>query len=645
MTIKKTIRIPKSELPSKNNIVSAELIDLGGKNSIGFITRYFSQESILNAPSVSLIDASATVTTISGPDIYSGTYYATITGLSFTKGLKEGTQITATPGSSNFSTGFIETIVSSNTIIVNTSGLPVTTGTITNVNAEGAMVSVVETKDPHTFSVGEDVWIDGISKNFDGSVTISKIVNNAIYYYNQSLDYPISNIKQPTTLIPRQISNAGGYIKRKLNIDDPNTPANSGVAGQTILPVISNITIKNKVVTATTFFPHSFVVGDTFGFDYVSYNASLYLKGYYQIYTVTKIVSNTSFEFKISDTASPTTNMTLISTTGTIGSITGPTDGLYYATITGLSSTSNIDPNFPNVQINATNGTGSISMGIISSIGTVGASYTAAGISVRNITGMSSTKGLIAGSVIYATSNTGSIYDTGMEVYSVTNSSSIVVRDAAVSLYPQVTVKEGTIKNITSFSYFDRVSEFVVKNSFTVILEILTSNSISIMSNRPINAGTITNISMNSYGVITTDNVYQSVIRYTTEKPHNLSIGDTVSIYGCSPGSYNVSQYKIVRVPKNKTFDISYMPQKLAKRIKNFFGDNVPFGKSPYKTDLDSKPYIGNGFINNFLYYLRYRLVSSDKNKFSAWTPIIKTEHKYYIDVEGQRLDGGDQNW
>jgi hypothetical protein len=655
MSIKKTVRIPKSELPTKNNITKAELVDLGGKNLISYRSRYFTQESFFNAPGQSLIDTAANVTVVSA-DPYSSAYFVTISNLSFTSNLKLGAVISATSGTSNFQTGFITAIVDLTTITVTTYYLT-TTGTITNIYSEGFMAHVVTTADQHNFAVGDDVWIEGVSKYFDGSVKISKIIGNDIYYYNSSLEYPTSNILNPTSLLTKTITNAG-YIKRRLfsnqdiNLENNFNP-NVGISGPT---PIAGISIKNGTVTITTFSPHQFIVADTVAIDFTTTNSSLYLKSNKDrstystthIYTITKIVSDTSFEFKISDTNSPTTNMTLISSSGTVTSVAGPNgQGLYTATITGIS------PQYTGstyVWLSATNGTGSIGAGIISSSGTVGDPYVAADTfnggtaTFRNITGMSSTKGLKAQDLIRATSKTGSLYDLGVKVYSVVNSTSITVYDSpGQNSYPTSYVaktinKTGTITNIYHLNgndYFEIITEITA----------IGNNSINIESTSPLYAGTISNLSIQSNLTATADNAYQSVIRYTTEKPHNLTIGDNVSIYGSSPGSYNLSQYKIIRLPKDKTFDISYMSQKLTKRIKDYLGNNIPYGESPYKTDLDSKKYISSGFINNFLYYLRYRLVSSDKNKFSAWTPIIKTDHNYYDDLANLRIDGGDQSW
>jgi len=665
MAIKKTVRIPKADLPTKNNIINIEQIDLGGKNDIVSRLRYFSQEPMLNAPTNSIIDTSANIASPTGPDAF-GFYYANMTNLNFTAGLKVGSTITATSGTSNFTTGIISSLAGLTSIKIKTLSL-VTAGTITNVVAEGAFISVVKTKNPHIFSAGDEVFLDQVAQYFDGSVQVGKVADKYIYYYNQSLEGEYSTIGQEQTLLTETI-NTKGYIKKKVSAEDLLGPPYS--AFTSLSSGVLNITIKSGVVTVTTIYNHNFLVGDSFYFNsYLPPELSLYLKnspseryvapGDYatrNIYTISKIVSNTSFEFLISDISSPTKNFTLISSVGTVGSVTGPDpgNGFYTAIITGMdaNSTSKLGGS-AYLAYSANNGTGSIGSGLISSQGTVGEKYTHGdGNMVRDITGMSSTKGLgtydpITGegaTFIGATASTGSIYKYSI-VHSVINSTSIRIYDTfnypIDNPYKSSDMKAGAIKNIFAYAY--------TNGPFAASL--LSSNSMSIESTQPLEAGTITNLSFEITLTLSGDNIYQDVVRYTTERSHNLSTGSSVSVYDVKPAIYNLSNYKLYYEPKNKSFDVHNYGTTTARFKELFtelFGNYVTFptfGQDAYSADIKTKSYKSGGFINNFLYFLRYRLVSSDKNKFSAWTPIIKTEHNYYDGIESQDIDGGDQDW
>jgi hypothetical protein len=664
MAIKKTIRIPKTDLPSKNNITNIEQIDLGGKNDIIARARYFSQEAMLNAPANSIIDTSATVSSIVGPSSYNGAYYVVISDLTFTTGLKIGTSLSATPGTSTFTGGEIFEIINSTSIKVWIGPDPVTIGTITDVVAEGAFISVVKTKNPHIFSVGDDVWIDQVTQYFDGSVQVGRVVDKYIYYYNQSLEGEYSTVGQAKSLLSETITSRG-YIRKKVSGDALLSTPFSLLSDIELSSGVFNITIKSGVVTVTTIYNHKFLVGDSIYFkSYLPPELSLYLKNspserysadyaVTSIYTITKIVSSTSFEFLISDTSSPTKNFTLISSVGTVGSVTGPDpgNGFYTAIITGMdaNSTSKIGTS-GYLAYSANNGTGSLGSGLISTQGTVGEKYTHTdGKIVRNITGMSSTKGLKGwdplvggGSVIGAISSTGNIYNNSY-VHSVINSTSIrIYEDLNDYGYSWLKVnKAGAIKNIFAYAYLNG----------PFFAEVLSSNSMSIISTQLLEPGTITNLSYEITVGLTGDNIYQDVVRYTTGKPHGLSIGSNVSVYDVKPAIYNLSNYKLYYEPKDKSFDVHNYGTTTARfkeLITGYYQNYVtfpPFGQDAYSADIKAKPYKSSGFINNLLYFLRYRLVSSDKNKFSAWTPIIKTEHNYYDNVESQDIDGGDQDW
>lgn len=652
MTIKKTIRIPKSDLPSKNNIVKAELVDLGGKDSLIARYTYLSQEA---GAGTDFVDSSATVSGANGPDSL-GKYYATVSNLVSTTGFQLGASISATNGTGSIPSGSkIYKIINSTSIKIETFGTQATNGTVTNIETQGVLISVVVTKNPHTFKKGDVVWIKNAGKYYDGTVQVFKVVNNEVHYYNES----ILTTGRPVS-IEKTVLLTSAYIKRKMpNISQSEKNVHNV---NSINSLISNIVIAGRKITVTTLYPHGLEVNDSFSIDTLYDNALLYLKrsNYYsvttdpdpqyekiykgdafpnQIYVIESVPSLTSFTFTVLETNPNLSNLQTISTSGTVGSISGPTDGFYTATITGMTNTVMAEvPFYSNgyysgitTPLIATNGTGSLGTGLISTQGTV----SAVSNGLRTISGMTSTKGLKAGSLIAATSSTGSII-TGVAVESVVNSTSIKIYDYGNS-FSQTTNKAGAIKNI------------VCIDNATFAAEILSPSSIKVVSTAPLSAGTVTNILVRSVVSMEPDNMFQSVVRYTTTNPHQLTIGSDVSIYGIIPGVYNVANYKLFYKPTSKTFDISYIPKNVLNRLSPIFSKLhltfPPFGAVPYSANLEDKPYKSGGFINNFLYYLRYRLVSADKNKFSAWTPIIKADHHYYDELDDERLDGGDQSW
>jgi hypothetical protein len=84
-------------------------------------------------------------------------------------------------------------------------------------------------------------------------------------------------------------------------------------------------------------------------------------------------------------------------------------------------------------------------------------------------------------------------------------------------------------------------------------------------------------------------------ITYVTSEDHGLKTGDVVEISGVSPASLNVSATKVI-VLSPVTFSVD----------KNASGT-----------------YTSGGTITKILssYIVRYRIISEDRNRFSAWSP------------------------
>jgi hypothetical protein len=661
VSIKKTVRIPQAELPNQNEITSVKFVDLG--DSVTPIAKqiYFSQEipgaDFVNEnyyPGAVTISPTATISErTTSVDAY-GKYYGKLV-LNFTEGLSVGQEIYIGDPAVSYIPLVIEQILTPTSIKV-WSNVQLTNGTTIKITANGMYYFKLITQEAHNFVVGDKVYINGIGKYFDGTTKITKVFEKEIHYYNKSIDpyigatFNISRIGFPTNILSQTL-NSSGFIKRVYDYysNDFTNPLNYLGLTQ-ISAIVSAITIKSGIATVTTYVNHNFLVGDSFGLSGVSYLGKLYIRNSEdanlntQLYVVTKILSPTSFEFLIGDTTvTSTTSLSQISTSGTIGSVVFDAGtNTYTARISGLST-----PISQNAIVQysvydsliATNGTGSLG-NVISTTGIVGDAYDiGGGVYVRNITGMTSTTGLVANvSSIVAGESVGKIIPSA--VHSIINATSIRIFDDGIPPTQPSSNKSGKIVNIlnTSTGYY---------------ITAVGSNYVDIYGSGFIVAGTISNIHINTGAFLTPDNLLQYVIRYQTKNPHGLRIGSNVSVFNVIPGTFNVNNYKLYYEPEEKTFDISYISPTTITRLSPYL--NLPsnygyrsfpsFGEVPYTVNMENKTYKSGGFINTLIYYLRYRLTSSDKNKVSEWSPVIKTDNTYYEPIKDIRFDGGEQNW
>lgn len=88
-----------------------------------------------------------------------------------------------------------------------------------------------------------------------------------------------------------------------------------------------------------------------------------------------------------------------------------------------------------------------------------------------------------------------------------------------------------------------------------------------------------------------------NIIRYTTSTAHNLKTGDVVQISGATPSEFNISPTKVIVISSTE-FSVD-------------------------KTIDSQLTYTSGGTVDQIIgsYIVRFRLVSSDRNRVSFWSP------------------------
>lgn len=263
-----------------------------------------------------------------------------------------------------------------------------------------------------------------------------------------------------------------------------------------------------------------------------------------------------STQYTVTSSSTPAT--TVYSTTGTVGSITGPTGGFYYFTVTGLGSAGT---NFTvGETITATNGTGKFGAGTTTVVKVENGStikvksMTSATIpsngSVTNITGISN----VSGSKIINTSTTTSgltkdllWYSGGTYIPSGTKITEVKTFKTGSTTYNQIILSKpltGTIPGASSIIFVDKQLETLSKSAITFAED----------RNKPTTNATIVDIFDASYYNESTFESNQSKVRPVGSiKSSALKISGSLNFYNFS----NITQYNNgVYTAANHEFDI-----------------------------------------------------------------------------------------